>query len=1556
MKVKRFFQKTKLRKIVLPVILLFMAIVGCLTTSSAAINRNMSESAVKNTPVSTKAIVQTEDEDFEESLSSDDGVSYTKIGSDIYVVNYDNSDSANQAVNETYANSENVTANYDTIFKAAGNGTFKKNINVQKATDVLTEGMTWREYADSVGKKLVAVIDTGVSEEYSAVNMNFTDEADEDENGHGTMVAQTIIENADGKAIIMSLKALGADGTGYMSDVMEAVQYAREQHVDIINMSISAEDTTGNSVFKSQITSAISEGIQIVAAAGNYNTSSSYYIPANIDGVISVGAVDADGNKIKTSNFNATYYEEADSSSIAAAKIAGKIASGNDLSDEKKDSDIKYNSETVNTKNTLDKIYASDATEFVVDKKEHATSHALDSFFDEKSKQYYYTYSSPKELFKDWTRYTDDSDTQQYYSISKEKDKPFTIQYTTRQIQIYCWTGHGSWKVGDGDGNDMDGANVWRRGNWKGYINKAYNETNNPWPVRFWASSDANYYNEQVGAQEGTWVWEWNTANGLDNANFTVSFAPMTRYRLYYDGNGGTRDKEYDQSNYLIPGGSWQIYGSNGKVAGLAGASRTYYKFLGWGSSKNDSRTDYGTKDTISPWFSSGDKIAYAKWEPYKLKVEYYAAGALSGVPTPQTITYGVATNLSSSVPVKWGYTFDHWTTNGKQNDKLKSNVDVPYRIGHTNTYMAMTWDKVVGNLNGQTVTLYGIWNENTYNVVFNKNDNGQRQTSTTATGTVANVTDALYDHTTVTIPEGYTKEGYVFTGWNTKPDGSGTRCDNGQKGNYLPGEKLTCLSVTKDSKGKITSEAKTVTLYAQWEPISYNITFDSNKETHVRKNNKDGRDYSLTKSSETTQIVSGSTASQSQTFDKAAALTANGFKWEGHTFLGWSTDKNATVATWKDGNTASYNFNTTGGLSSTDKDNVTLYAIWRADAKKVTVDPVKGSGKWNAAGDPNQGGSSSVKKAEDSVNRDGTGNTKWGDKVILGEAIPENKDATITYDVNTDEAVNIDKTSETVHWKFSKWTKNAGANGILYNNSSRANDGSHDNGAQTYYIIQDTNDTVTANYYMQSVVLPTPSRDGYTFLGWYYDAGCTDKVDGRGPGGTKYPLDANGEEMKSEYQTRGNGGDTFRTGSDITIYARWQKNSYNYADTLQAFMQDDNGTSEQKVMIRKIDKTTKQPLTSVTINGKASYFKLEVYKKSISSSNKVITIQTDTGVFDAGGNKLAGKTADADGWYDVSAYLTPGETYIVHESIAAPGYSIAKDQTFVYTPNAATQISVEDEIVHPGNTYFLKLDSHGRLMSNVVFTLKDETTGEIIKDFKTNRKGEFSAETDPVTGKPTITMYNYCTAGHRYSLTEKSAPAGFKLAAPVYFTMPDDGSSPATITVEDTPKTAGKLQIQKLNHDDEPLAGAVFQLFTKDADGNLQPCYMKKSTNEWTAEKGKSDDVVEMIGTTGDDGIVTFKNLPVNASYTGSEPDFTKKYYLKEVQAPEGYSLLTDIMEIRLPEDSDGQTFTYTVKDDSVTLTLEAGGFGNPMIYVGCGAIALLSVLDLIRRRHITA
>ena len=1559
MKVKRFFQKTKLRKIVIPVLLLFMAIVGCLTASSAVINRNISESAMANTPVSTKAIITSTDGNFEDSLAAQDDVEYTKIGNNIYVVDYADSGKAQQAIYQTYQNDATVITNTDTVFETAGH--FNSTLHVQKSIDTLPDGMTWREYADSVGKKIVAVIDTGVSDDYSSVQMNFTDESDADENGHGTDVAKTILSNANEKAIIMSLKAMGKDGSGYMSNIMAAVQYAREQHVDVINMSIAAADNGATAIFKQLITDSIADGIKVVAAAGNYNASTLAYIPANIDGVISVGAIDENNKKIESSNYAATYYEKADSTSQATAVFTGKLVSGVDIKDEATDSDITYDFDNVESsllKETTRTIDSKDGAltirqnysfnissdiynEIAASKSDYYISSNVQipqlsdfgaELFDSKYGSYHYifdnnqlynsaedklehmnvdgfVFKSEKEpQFKIQADFRGGSKFSILLSVSQSGDTTsWTIYAETDQYRS-CQNRAMNWSVNIGGSTDSGTATGLYIGkNSKGQIASG-SFTGKTGDISVSASISKN----------GTWTNSWSTSSC--SGTFSTGRSSNVTYKVTYNGNNGTPTKNSDSAT-VTPGSNYTVT--------LPGASRAYYNHTGWGWAA-DNNPNVG-----QPWssvtFGAGNHTIYAAWQGKSLRVTYDGNGeGAENLPGEEKYTYGTNGVTSNKTPTRKGYTFEKWNTK-------RDGTGVNYHPQQP-TFFKMAWEREIGDKDGN-LTVYAQWNVHHYNIVYNANDTG---TSTVSTGTTASDTGIPFggNGSEVTIKKnGFTKTGYTFAGWNTKADGTGTKYTEGQK-----------------VKGLTAEDNGTVTLYAQWKPAEYSVQFDANGGRHVRTNANDRKDYSIDRSTEVDQLVSGKMAVQSQTFDKATKLTANGFKWEGHTFLGWSKDPNATVAVWKDTDFASNSKNANGGLTATDGETVTLYAIWKADAHPVTIDPVKGSGTWNPAGDLNQSGSSAVRKGEDSVNHDKAGNTKWGDKVILGEAIPDNKDATITYDVNTDEAVNIDKTSETVHWKFSKWTKNAGANGILYNNSSRANDGSHDNGAQTYYIVQDTNDTVTANYYMQSVVLPTPSRNGYTFLGWYYDAGCTDKVDGRGPGGTKYPLDANGEEMKAEYQTRGNGGDTFRTDRDITIYARWQKNSYNYADTLQAFMQDDNGTGEQKVMIRKIDKTTKQPLTSVTINGKTSYFKLEVYKNSISSSNKVITIQTDTGVFDAGGNKLAGKTADADGWYDVSAYLTPGETYIVHESVAAPGYSIAKDQTFVYTPNSTTQISVADEIVRPGDAYFLKIDSQGRPMSNVVFTLKDETTGEIIKDFKTNSKGLFSKEKDPVTGQKTITMYNYCTAGHRYSLTEKSAPAGFKLAAPVYFTMPDDGSSPATITVEDTPKTAGKLQIQKLNHDDEPLAGAVFQLFTKDADGNLQTCYMKKSTNEWVAEKGDSDDVVEMIGTTGDDGIVTFKNLPVNASYTGSEPDFTKKYYLKEVQAPEGYSLLTDIMEIKLPEDSDGQTFTYTVKDDSVTLTLEAGGFGNPMIYVGCGAIALLSVLAVIKRRRINA
>jgi subtilisin family serine protease len=74
--------------------------------------------------------------------------------------------------------------------------------------------------------------------------------AAEDDNGHGTHVAGIVAgaENGVGimgvapGALIMALKALGADGSGYDSDIADAMVYAGEHDVRVVNLSLGGSD------------------------------------------------------------------------------------------------------------------------------------------------------------------------------------------------------------------------------------------------------------------------------------------------------------------------------------------------------------------------------------------------------------------------------------------------------------------------------------------------------------------------------------------------------------------------------------------------------------------------------------------------------------------------------------------------------------------------------------------------------------------------------------------------------------------------------------------------------------------------------------------------------------------------------------------------------------------------------------------------------------------------------------------------------------------------------------------------------------------------------------------------------------------------------------------------------------------------------------------------------------------------------------------------------------------------------------------------------------------
>src|SRR5262249_36543971 len=76
--------------------------------------------------------------------------------------------------------------------------------------------------------------------------------------GHGTMVAG-IVHLVAPTASILPLKAFHADGTGYTSDVIRAINYAVHNNANILNMSFSFASSSGE--LNAALTNATKKGL-----------------------------------------------------------------------------------------------------------------------------------------------------------------------------------------------------------------------------------------------------------------------------------------------------------------------------------------------------------------------------------------------------------------------------------------------------------------------------------------------------------------------------------------------------------------------------------------------------------------------------------------------------------------------------------------------------------------------------------------------------------------------------------------------------------------------------------------------------------------------------------------------------------------------------------------------------------------------------------------------------------------------------------------------------------------------------------------------------------------------------------------------------------------------------------------------------------------------------------------------------------------------------------------------------------------------------------------------
>ncbi|RMG50675.1 MAG: tandem-95 repeat protein [Acidobacteria bacterium] len=136
-----------------------------------------------------------------------------------------------------------------------------------------------------------------------------------DDNDHGTHVAGTIgavgnnglgVVGVNWRVRIMALKFLGADGSGFLSDAIEAIDYAilmKERGVNIVAINASWGSTGFSFSLRQAIDRATSAGILFVAAAGNDGVSTRFY-PAAYQSALAVAALDRDGEHLADfSNF-----------------------------------------------------------------------------------------------------------------------------------------------------------------------------------------------------------------------------------------------------------------------------------------------------------------------------------------------------------------------------------------------------------------------------------------------------------------------------------------------------------------------------------------------------------------------------------------------------------------------------------------------------------------------------------------------------------------------------------------------------------------------------------------------------------------------------------------------------------------------------------------------------------------------------------------------------------------------------------------------------------------------------------------------------------------------------------------------------------------------------------------------------------------------------------------------------------------------------------------------------------------------------------------------------
>lgn len=180
---------------------------------------------------------------------------------------------------------------------------------------------------------VVAILDSGVNSDKVIASKNFVDSGTaQDENGHGTKIAEIILAMAPDVKII-NAKVLDKDNLGSEASVIAGINYAIEQGADVISLSLGGLFNDINSPLVAAVEDAISKGVTVVAASGNCgncgqcNGFVGVATPGNSPNAITVGAINGENSVCYSSGFNFGNYIKPDVVAPITNSLSGTSAS-----------------------------------------------------------------------------------------------------------------------------------------------------------------------------------------------------------------------------------------------------------------------------------------------------------------------------------------------------------------------------------------------------------------------------------------------------------------------------------------------------------------------------------------------------------------------------------------------------------------------------------------------------------------------------------------------------------------------------------------------------------------------------------------------------------------------------------------------------------------------------------------------------------------------------------------------------------------------------------------------------------------------------------------------------------------------------------------------------------------------------------------------------------------------------------------------------------------------------------------------------------------------------